>query len=756
MSTLDYFVPGTLPPPPARGLGAYLPAMPESVASAYVAALTSPGDLVLDPFCQTGRVLRESVTLGRRALGSNFNPIATRWIESQLWPPEAKQVIAAFVRLGDMLRGNVMLRQYVMGLYATRCPTCNKDAVAEWFVWDRDEARPVQKHVRCSACRTDSTGPADEADILSALKFEPRGMAYHFALERAAPEAADADARERAAAVVEAYTARALAALTDILRKYDSASAADQSALRPLILTALEAGLSLHSAEEERPRPRSLKIPPQFFERNIWLAMEDALPARSPTPPSAPDVPHSLDVPALQASREPAAHLVARGARELGQLLSPGSVKLILAVPPQPDPTFWALSAVWAGWLWGHAAHGLEALKPLLSRRRADADWLWRGLAQALYALMPALAQDGHLVLVASDKDEDTLTGLALAGAGIGLALDHAFIEPQTGLQVMWHRAPAVPSRELDTDALAIEIGERARSAAEEIIRARGQPTPWLFVHAAIQADLARTGLLRIAARMPEGGLQPIELVKKAILDGLRHPHSPVYPVEDVRGRWWLADPSRAGPPLADHIEATVCELLTLADQEYLESELTAEVYRRFPELLIPERDYVRLCLEAYAQQVRPGVWVLRDEDRLAARQEEIASLRGELIALGKRLGCEVAEQEGRVMWAEQRHPLFTFVLSTTAVLGTHLLARRPPRGQPVLVLPGGRGALAHHKLRHDVRLHDAVVGAGWAFLKFRQLRNLVGQAGLDVQAFREALDQDPLIEREGAQMALL
>src|SRR5512136_3455625 len=87
MDSLDHFIPGLSVPPPARGLGAYLPAMPEGVASAYVAALTQPGDLVLDPFCQTGRALRESVALGRRALGANLNPVAVRWIESQLWPP---------------------------------------------------------------------------------------------------------------------------------------------------------------------------------------------------------------------------------------------------------------------------------------------------------------------------------------------------------------------------------------------------------------------------------------------------------------------------------------------------------------------------------------------------------------------------------------------------------------------------------------------------------------------------------------------
>jgi hypothetical protein len=146
----------------------------------------------------------------------------------------------------------------------------------------------------------------------------------------------------------------------------------------------------------------------------------------------------------------------------------------------------------------------------------------------------------------------------------------------------------------------------------------------------------------------------------------------------------------------------------------------------------------------------------LREEDTPPLRHSEIATLHTELIALGQRLGCEATEHEGRIAWSKERHLLFAFAFSATAQLGEHLLAIRPPRGQPVLVLPGGRGALAHYRLRRDARLRDAVSGAGWTFLKFRQLRSLVAQPGLTIVAFRDELGRDPLIEKEGQQMLLL
>jgi len=760
MDEIAHFVPGTPAPLPARGLGAYLPAMPEGVASAYIAALTQPGDLVLDPFCQTGRVLRESTALERRALGTNLNPVATQWIETLLWPPDARLTTAALVRLGDTPRGDVTLRQHIMNLYATRCPTCNKNATAELFVWERDIGEPVEKRVRCAVCRQESAGPTDEADIAAAHRFEPRGMAYWFALERATPDESDMQARERIAAVVEAYTARTLAALADILRKYDAASPPDQSALAPILLAALESALALHSAEEERPRPRSLKIPPRFVEHNIWLAMEDALAACQTIEP-APR--RSANVAALLADRAPSACLVTRGGRDLGKIIPPGSANLILTVPPQPDPTFWALSAVWAAWLWGpksHTAaqsHIVESVRLLLARRRADLDWWWRGLAQVLGALVPTLTKGGHVVLVSSEADESVLTGLMLAGASVGLTLDHALIEPQCGLRVMWHTTAPTPARELDIEALAVEIGEKARHAAGEIIRERGEPTPWPFVYAAIQTELAQAELLRTAARMPEGGPLPVEFVEKAALEAnATAAHSPVYRLEDKRNLWWLTDPSRVAPPLSDRVEAAIRELLTQSMHECAESELIAQIYARFPAALTPEYAYIRLCLESYATQIRAGVWALRDEDIPAAREAEIASLRGMLIELGQRLNCQVSTSEGHVLWAEEHRPLFNFVFSVTAELSTHLLTKRPPRGRPVLVLPGGRGALAHYKLGHDVRLRAAAADAGWTFLKFRQLRNLVGQPLLDRKIFEDALGLDPLIEQEGRQMALL
>jgi hypothetical protein len=108
-----------------------------------------------------------------------------------------------------------------------------------------------------------------------------------------------------------------------------------------------------------------------------------------------------------------------------------------------------------------------------------------------------------------------------------------------------------------------------------------------------------------------------------------------------------------------------------------------------------------------------------------------------------------------RVVWAERHIPAFTFSFSATAQLATVLLAKRPPRGTPVLVIPGGRAGLIEYKLRRNVQFSDAVAGGGWQFLKFRHVRTLAADATLSLASFREALVLDPLIAVD-RQMTLL
>ena len=207
------FIPGR-PTPPHGPLARYRPTQPVGAAGAYVRALTQPGDLVVDLFCQGPTVMRETVAAGRRALGLSVNPLLLVAARLGLGQREPDALNAAFTRLADSLKGDVPLRHHLASLYRSTCPACGTPGTAEWLAWDRDGNYPFKKAVRCPNCGTVQEGPPDDDDVALAHQTSPRGLAYYYALDRVAPPGHPA--RERAAELVDLYTPRNLSALMDL------------------------------------------------------------------------------------------------------------------------------------------------------------------------------------------------------------------------------------------------------------------------------------------------------------------------------------------------------------------------------------------------------------------------------------------------------------------------------------------------------------------------------------------------------------
>ena len=58
----------------------------------FITRLTRPGELVHDPFMGRGTTPLEAALLGRRAVGSDLNPLSARLLEPRFDPPEIAQV----------------------------------------------------------------------------------------------------------------------------------------------------------------------------------------------------------------------------------------------------------------------------------------------------------------------------------------------------------------------------------------------------------------------------------------------------------------------------------------------------------------------------------------------------------------------------------------------------------------------------------------------------------------------------------------
>jgi len=388
------FIPGR-PGRPEGPLARYRPVQPARAAGGYVRSLTRPGDLVVDLFCQGPTIVREAVVEGRRALGFSVNPLLLVAARLRLRRLDVDKVKVTFTHLADSPKGERPLHRYMSWLYRSTCPTCGVSGVAEWFAWDRDGNYPFKKAVRCPRCEEVREGTPDDEDLEAARRVPPRGIAYYYALDRAAP--LHHPAREQAADLVGLYTPRNLSALMDLSMRLEGLEAGDdvRTALTAALIDCFDAGSSLDPYDEKRPRPRTLRVPAYYVERNIWLIFEERLLHLTSSPPLLP-VPQAEDVAALVRGDAEGYILVNLPARDAAKVVPPGSVALILTDPPRPDAVFGALSALWANWLWD--APAARALRPLLRRRRFDWHWHWQALRTALRNAGPLLTPEGHLV----------------------------------------------------------------------------------------------------------------------------------------------------------------------------------------------------------------------------------------------------------------------------------------------------------------------------------------------------------------------
>lgn len=748
-----------LPRRAAGPLARYRPPELEEAAAAFIAHLTSPGDLVLDLFCRSAAFLRPAIRQGRRAIGVGVNPIGLLLAGLEAQPPDRPHTLtAAFTYLGDQPKGERPLRHHLTDLYRARCPTCQADGVAEWFVWDREAGYPYLKAVRCPRCDGVQEGPTDEEDIAAARRFDPKGPPYHYALGRVVPP--EHPARERAAELVGLYTPRNLAALMDVTLRLEGLKIgrAARAGLRGVLLEALDRGSSLDPYGEARPRPRTLRPPARFLERNVWFLLERGLDQTTTWLLDRHPLPHAPDLTHLLTESRPAYFLHPSPARRVDRLLPPESVALVLADPPRPDGVFWALCALWSGWLWGDVPLA-RAMRPFLRRRRFDWEWHRRALQAALAAAATRLRPEGYLVLLFADPPPPLVSSACMAAAGAGYDLVGWGADPDAGCHLVW-RWVGRRAAPIDAETLVADLTAAAERRIRSCLQERAEPTSPLLLHTAVYAGLAEEGRLARALATVDHApadaalLPPLALTAQAVETGLTR--VPLRKDEDTGWVWLPTGRGKAAEPLADRVETRTLEVL-LSRPEWTTADLLGEIFAPFTGPLTPDLALVRACVESYAR-FADGVWRVREEDQPRRRAEEMRALEEALKALGRRLGFQVGTGKGwRVRWREGRRDVYLFALSPTAALGPYLLRGRriPGSAHPCLVFPGGRAELLAHKLRRDPRLARAAAEQGWHFIKFRHLRRLIAE-GLDRRLFETMLGLDPIVEQEGVQIPLV
>ena len=192
------------------------------------------------------------------------------------------------------------------------------------------------------------------------------------------------------------------------------------------------------------------------------------------------------------------------------------------------------------------------------------------------------------------------------------------------------------------------------------------------------------------------------------------------------------------------------------------EAVFAEQVYARCPGQLTPDAGLIGACLRAYGHELDTGRWQLRPEDQPQTREAEQRRMIDGLLELGRRLGYQAKALRRFRRGLVRRHRCrgnrvrAAFVVRWQAAVSEALaLSEKAPGARLYLVIPGGRAELASYKLAHNPLWQATLDEAGWRFIKYRHVRQLMAQQEVDEYALRAIVGLDPIVEREAVQIPL-
>ncbi len=764
------YIPGMRPVEPGP-LARFTPPLEEGVISAWLpahapafdAAQGKAGSWVLDPFGFSPRLALEAARAGYRVLVTVNNPITRFLLEMSAHSPSETDFKAALADLAASKKGEERLGAHLQSLYLTPCEKCGNEIYADSFLWRRGEEAPYARVYTCPHCEDSGEREANPLDIERAKKIASTDALHRSrAFERVA--ALEDEDRVYAEEAIEHYLPRPLYFLTTVINRIDSLNLTPERrrALNALILVACDAGNTLWDHPTQRRRPKQLNIPNQFREHNLWVQLERGLSRWTETSsgvvmePWPKQPPESGGICLFEGRLKDFAEDVKK---EI-------PFKAVIGSLPRPNQAFWTLSALWAGWLWGPDA--VEPYKAALRRRRYD--WAWN--ATALNAAFAHLFDMLHLgtpfFALLSEPEPASLTSALIAASAAGLDLTSLALRTQHDpIQLFW-----TSGEHLKRQANPAEI-EEVREAIHTHLIERGEPASYLHVHAAALIALAKLHALKQKDQEFDEALRRTQtLIQTALEEDPRFVHYSGGVSVDT-GLWGLKgddrDSSGVAPKaplphtvpaslresdrkesLSDRVEVAIVTFL----QKHPNSifiEIEQDLYPRLPGLLTPSQAMIYAVLTSYANKGN-GEWRLRAEDLASARREELNHIARLVEAIGTRMGYTTRRQAKNYLWEQNGVLERTFYILASALLGRALAETPYPPEQTVIVIPGGRAALAAYKIQRDpslaAHLNEVQV------VKYRLLRTLVELPVLTRETFEEQVAGDPL-EKSKSQMML-
>jgi hypothetical protein len=665
------------------------------------------------------------------------NPITRFLLEMFANPPAQSEFTAALADLGAIKKGDERLEGHLQSLYLTTCEICNQQVYAQSFLWRKGEDAPYARMYECKQCGDSGERFVTDEDINRARKIAETDTLHRSRAFEKVIALNDED-RIYAEEAIQHYLPRPLYVLTTIINRLDSMhlSSERKRALTALILLACDAGNTIWAHPAERPRPKQLSTPNQFREHNVWMMLERGLSLWAETGSTTPveawpkKIPESGGICIYEGRLKDLALVVKK---EIPITAVIGSV-------PRPNQAFWTLSALWAGWLWGKDA--VESYKVALRRRRYDWAWNATALHSAFNHLNDLLPDGIPFFGLLPEPEPAFLNSVFSAASAASFSIQSVALRTEHDpVQVIWksEQKPKESGRTVLADAIY------------EYLVLRGEPASYLHVHTAGLITLAESRALKQPGVEFDETLRTINsLFESALKDDARFIHYSTG--ESIESGMWGIAPSESPSTdviesLSDRVEIALVTFLQ-KNQSCIYLEVEDELYPKFTGLLTPSKGLLYAVLNSYAEKDGGG-WKLRPEDASSARRDELENISALIAKIGKRLGYETNKDGKLFIWEESGKRVRSFQILASALLGRAL---ETTVSDTIIVIPGGRAALAAYKQQRDPALTARL--KSYRVVKYRLLRTISEVPILTRESFEEQIASDP-VEKSSGQMMM-
>jgi hypothetical protein len=740
------YIPGsaTLPELP---LGRFIPPVPVGMVRSWCEKYLSPGDWVLEPFGFNPMVPIEMASAGYRVLTTINNPIHAFMLQVLASAPPKETFVAALQDLATAHKGDDRMESYIQSLYSVTCADCKQKIAAESFLWEKGSEYPYAAQVECPYCGAVGDQGISEGDKAGLNALPPIQLHRARALNRII--GSDNTLRSTVLNALNAYPSRPLIVLQTIINKLDSLEQTPRrrELLTALILSAADQGNTLWAHPSPRSRPRQIVVPNIYQERNLWMAMEEAIEKwqviKTPIPI------HSWGEAPIDA---PGVHLFTGRFRELDPQPEEKFFSAVMATIPRPNQAFWTLSALWTGWIWGQEA--VAPIRNVLARQRYDWNWHTNALSSVFDAIKSHYHPGINLWgLVA--ENEPMLLLATLLGAGIsGFSLKtFSYSFDDQIAQCYWEEHLETSSTIRPSQALST-----AREKVNEYLKQKGEPANYQQIHTAAISGLAKENKLAIdiflqnpnsAASETEKSIESL-FTEEGLLERVGGGKASI-----ETGEWWLKNPANIHRPLIDRIEEKLLEFL-VEKKELSARKIKELIYKSFQGLFTPEDKVILNCLESYADLIDQEyhLWKLKENEQRHLREAEVDQIIEIIKNLGEKLNYK-SLGEDPILWFDEGKvdPIYSFHVVSTAIIKNFVEVEQNTVKRKILVFPGSRSNLIAYKKQRDPILAD-LLDRDFIGVKFRLIRDLGANPLISRELFHEQILVDPP-EYRASQLAL-